>query len=106
MTIVDTPSDSLAGSYLRKCWNADGIGNLQVAGGRVVARLSGYDLAGFVKASGAFTAVLDLSKGWTFRLRGQLNAATGYGEGKLVHNRAEEGLAGCTSIVKFKKAPF
>ena len=103
MTIIETPPTSLAGSYRRSCWDAEGYGNLQIAGGYVVARVSGYDLAGFIKPNGKFTAVLDLKKGWVFRLRGQLNAATGKGEGKLVHNRVNEGLAGCTSTLEFEK---
>jgi len=103
MTIGETPSISVVGSNRRGCWNPESAGSLQIAGGHVVARVNGYDLAGFVKPNGEFTAVLDLKKNWTFRLRGQLNAATGTGEGKLVHNRANEGLAGCTSNVEFRK---
>jgi len=103
MTIDEAPSDSLAGSYRIECWNAEGIGNLNIAGGHVVARVSGYDLAGFVKPNGEFTAMLKLKGTWAFKLRGQLNAATGKGEGKLVHNRTNEGLAGCTSNVEFRK---
>jgi len=103
MTIVESPSSSLAGPYRRGCWDAKGFGNLQITGGYVVARVSGYDLAGFVKSNGKFTAVINLQGDWKFRLRGQLNAATGTGKGKLVHNRATEGLGGCTSSVEIKK---
>lgn len=103
MSIVETPASSLAGSNRRRCWDAEGIGNLQIAGGRVVARVSGYDLTGFINSNGKFTSDLNLKKDWSFKLRGQLNAASGTGEGKLVHNRANEGLAGCTSTVKFEK---
>ena len=49
----------------------------------VVARVSGYDLAGFIDATGKFTAHIDLSSEWRFWLRGQLDSRTGTGEGRL-----------------------
>jgi len=103
IVISETPSSSLTGSSSIKCWNMDGVGNLQIAGGRVVARVERYDLAGFINADGRFTAEIGLSGPWRFKLDGQLDSDTGLGEGRLTHNRKTEGLTGCASKVKFKK---
>ncbi len=101
--ISDTPSESLAGSYRTGCYDLDSIGNLQIAGGRVVARVIGYDLAGFINSSGKFSAYIELSGNSQFRLRGQLDSVTGKGEGRITLNRKSQGLAGCTSKVAFEK---
>ena len=54
--ILTTPKEFQKSGANLKCWNMAGFGNLQIAGGRVVARVHGYDLGGFVSKNGRFGA--------------------------------------------------
>lgn len=87
-----------------KCWDMEGSGNLQIAGGRAVARVHGYDLGGFVDSSGRFTTSLDLNENYQFVLMGQLDVDIGTGSGRLYHARKDLGLQGCNSKVRLEKS--
>ncbi len=68
-----------------------------------MARVRGYDLAGFVDYNGKFTSNVLLSDGWRFVFNRQLDAATGTGDDRLFHVREASGLAGCSSIVELQR---
>jgi len=94
-TIQRTQSNATAGAARTTCWNMEGIGYVDIADGRVVARAHGYDLAGFVNFQGKFTSEVKLSKGWQLIFNGQLDAAAGTGQGRLFHVHEVSGLVGC-----------
>lgn len=85
------------------------FGNVQIAGGRVVARVRGYDLAGFVNGFGKFTAAVVLDNDPTlgaikYVLEGQLDGATGTGTAELTLSIQRLAGKGCRSQVSFEKS--
>lgn len=106
LTILKTPSEAIAGNSRWKCWNMEGYGNLQIADGHAVARVSGFDLAGFVNEDGRFTTHVNLSDQFEFKFHGQLDSEPGTGTGRLIHSRKDQGLTGCNSKVILKKTDF
>jgi len=61
-TFLKTPSEATSGGRRLKCTNMEGDGYIDIAGGRVVARVNGYDLAGYIDAQGKFTSAVDVNK--------------------------------------------
>lgn len=104
-TYLETPSRYRSVSVHRQCWDMAGNGSVEVAGGRVVAGVHGYDLAGFVDSEGKVTAELSLKESMKFILTAQLDASTGTGTGKLIHTSERDGQQGCNSTVKLTKSP-
>ena len=104
LTFLEPPSIAPTSAGRFECWDMEGFGNLQIAGGRAVARVHGYDLSGFVNATGQFTTNLDLKENYQFIFNGQLDANTGKGTGRLYHVRKDLGQQGCSSKVELEKS--
>jgi hypothetical protein len=104
LTFMEPPSVAPTSAGRFKCWDMEGFGNLQIAGGRAVARVHGYDLSGFVDTTGQFTTSLNLKENYQFIFNGQLDATTGKGTGRLYHVRKDLGTQGCSSKVELEKS--
>jgi len=116
-TVLKAPENYQSGTTSVNCLDLSGSGSLQIAGGRVVARASKFDLAGFVSKDGKFTSEVSLLERSRVAIPddgrygekkllmdGQLDAKTGTGTGQLTVAYEDFGFRGCNSPVELIKS--